>query len=423
MRAGGRLLLALLISTGALPCRAAELLDGDLFLALSPSVRVLYTQSRRLSAERLLVDGSTSGRPSTGLLLTRLRLDLEAAYRDLVSARVVYDNQYYTGPGLDSLAFQLGKELSFGTWFDWDDVITDRENGYWEHLLYRAWVRFQGERYELTLGRQRIALGRGRVWNPTDLFNPIPPLQIQGDQRIGQDAAVLRVLLVPRLWGVAIWSPEDDPDEHRTALRLEFSSMELDASGMLARIAEDWVYGVDFARDVRGAGLRGEATYTHLDAGGDIWQATLSLDYTFGIGTGLYGLVEYFYNENRISGDLGEALGQVVPPGGFPSVDVGIDVILAAGEALIPAAPRLATSALHNSGVSLGYDLTPLLRGSLLWLQDWNGGSAALVPTLGYSPNDHVELRVGAQLFLGSGDDTSYGEATNVLFVEVDLFY
>ena len=371
MRAAGPLLLALLITSGALPCRAAELLEGDLLLELSPSVRALYTQSRRLSAERLLVDGSTS-RSSTGLLLTRLRLDLEAAYRDLVSARVVYDNQLYTGPGLDSLAFQLGQEFGFGTWFDWDHVITDREDGYWEHLLYRAWVRFQGERYDLTLGRQRIALGRTWFWNPTDLFNPIPPLQIQGDQRIGQDAAVLRVRLVPQLWGVAIWSPEDDPDEHRTALRLEYSSIQLDAAGMLARIAQDWVYGIDFARDVGGAGLRGEATYTHLDAGGRIWQATLSLEYTFRIGTGLSGLVEYFYNENRIGGDLREALAAVPT---FPSVDAGIDFILAAGDALIPAAPRVATRALHNSGLRLGYDLTPLLRGSLFWLQDWNAGA------------------------------------------------
>ena len=81
MRAGGHLLLALLISTGALPCRAAELLDGDLFLELSPSVRLFYTQSRRQGAERVLVDGSTR-RANTGLLLTRLRLNLEASTKE-----------------------------------------------------------------------------------------------------------------------------------------------------------------------------------------------------------------------------------------------------------------------------------------------------------------------------------------------------
>ncbi|MFB3099474.1 MAG: hypothetical protein ACE1ZX_05510, partial [Acidimicrobiia bacterium] len=76
-------------------------------------------------------------------------------------------------------------------------------------LLYRGWVRYEGRSFDVTLGRQRIPLGRARLWNPTDLFNPIFPLAIEGDQRIGQDAVVARWEPLDEIWLVGLWSPQD----------------------------------------------------------------------------------------------------------------------------------------------------------------------------------------------------------------------
>ena len=232
-----------------------------------------------------------------------MRLDLQARYRERFSGQLSYDNEIFTGSGRKALGFAIADERGFDTWIDLDRTISDTHNATWQHLLYRGWVRYAGDDVEVTVGRQRIALGRARLWNPTDLFNPIPPLALEGDQRIGVDSVVTRVRVTGDLWASAIVAPQDRDDLYRSALRLELSRRSLDAALMFARIETDSVYGVDFATNVGDAALRGEGTWSFHEHGGHTTQLVGSLDYTFDIGAGLYVLVEHFYNGNTFSRD------------------------------------------------------------------------------------------------------------------------
>ena len=54
--------------------------------------------------------------------------------------------------------------------------------------LYRGYLRYAGEKHLFVLGRQRVPLGVGRLWNPIDTFNPIDPLSIELETRKGTDA-------------------------------------------------------------------------------------------------------------------------------------------------------------------------------------------------------------------------------------------
>ncbi len=71
----------LLLCLGALslltasPTRAAEFDSGELHVELSGSLFTLFTHTRRIDAEGLLVDGSTRRRDS-GRLLGRVRVSL-----------------------------------------------------------------------------------------------------------------------------------------------------------------------------------------------------------------------------------------------------------------------------------------------------------------------------------------------------------
>lgn len=405
--------LAALLALVAAPTGAAELQRGELHLELKGSVRTLFTHTRRIDAEALFVDGSTRRRDSA-LLLERLRLTVEGTWADRFSGRITYDNEFFTGSELDTLDFQLGKAVDSETWLDADRVISDHADGFWRHLLYRAWVRYEGERLELTLGRQRIALGRGRIWNPTDLFNPIPALAIEGGQRIGQDAALLRWRLAPQLSAVGIWSPQDDPDDHRAALRLEWSSIEFDAAAMAGRVGRDWVLGADFARNLLGAALRAEATFTDRDAGGRIWQAVASIDYTFGVGSGLYALVEHFYNEDLVDRTPASVLV------GARNVDELLRILSRRGVASFSRLPAVVR---NKTATQVSYELTPLMSAGLLWIHDWHGPSEAFVPTLSYSPRSDLEISVGAQLFVGSSVESEYADIPGLLFVQVDWFF
>lgn len=392
---------------------AVEIDRGDLRAELSAQLRALYQLTRAFDAEDLLREGRSTRRDSWSLL-SRARFEGELAWRDRVYAEVIYDVEGRTGTGLDTLRFAVADAIGTGTWLDGDRVFSRHADGDWRHLVYRAWVRYESERFELTLGRQRIPLGRGRLWNPSDLFNPIPPLAIEGQQRIGQDAVMARWKAGEGLWGSLIWSPMDDPDDHRAALRVELTRPELDAAGFVGRFARDWVFGLDFARNLGDAAVRGEATYTDLERGGRIWQVVASLDYTFPVGSGLYTLVEHLYNENLVRP---LRLGAPVPAA---SPEAAVRQLVGAQ---LPLLDRIATTVRNQTGFMASYELTPLLNGSLLAIYDWHGPSAALFPVLAYSATSNLQLSVGAQLFIGPRGRSEYGDAANLLFLQLNYFF
>ena len=100
------------------------------------------------------------------------------------------------------------------------------------------------------------------------------------------------------LHAVGIWAPQDDPDEHRGALRLEYSTIALDAAVLAGRVDRDWVFGGDFATNLWGAALRGEATYTKPKGGERYWQVVGSIDYTVGIGAELFFEVDEILDQS-----------------------------------------------------------------------------------------------------------------------------
>jgi len=413
--------LALLATLAlARDARSVELDSGDWKLDLSASVRELVTSGREQRTDEVFPapDGTFSVGVSPSLLAqTRARIDLQARYTTRFSAQLSYDNELFLGTGRKALGFALADQRGNATWIDLDRTLADSDDATWQHLLYRGWVRFEGDDVEVTVGRQRIALGRARLWNPTDLFNPIPPLAIEGDQRIGVDSVVGRVRVVDDLWLAAIVAPQDRNDFYRSAVRLELSRRSLDAALMFARIETDSVYGVDFATNLGDAALRGEGTWTFRAAGGHTTQLVGSLDYTFGIGSGLYALVEHFYNGNTFSRDaLARAL-RALPP-----LTPGQGLSLLTQSGVLPES-QLVTSSHNQTGFELGYDLTPLLRLDLLWIHDWEGPSEALFPLLTWSARQDLELSLGAQFFAGGQRKGNYGGLEPLFFARVDLYF
>ena len=416
----------------AQPAFPAEFERGDWRIELNGSVRLLGTFTRELDAERFLVDTldmppprSLPTRSDSGLLLNRTRVTLETAWRDRFSAQLSYDHELRTGSGLDSLSFAVGDAIGLLTRFDLDRTYTRRDDLDGRHLIYRAWGRYEGDRLTLTAGRQRIALGRARLWNPTDLFNPIFPLQIEGTQRVGQDAVVARFKAAEGFWTEVIWAPQEDADESRVAGRLEWIRTDFEASLMVGRFERDYLFGGDFARNLGDAAIRAEASFTKLAVGGRIWQAVASIDYTFPVGNGLYTLVEHLYNENRGFDFARQVLN------GLPALPAGnLEQRLKLVEGLIDtpgfqvALDRFPTlRALHLTGFQVTYEFHSLLNGSALVIADWDGPSTAIFPALTYVATDDLELTLGTQLFIGPSERSEYGDAANVVFLQLDWFF
>jgi hypothetical protein len=379
------------------------------------------------------------------LLRARLQLDLQIA--PSLSARIEYDNELVMGR-LDTLELRgfdpLAQERLLPFQEDLSNFDLGRDTrGVWRHELYRGWLDWETERFQLIVGRQRIPWGVGRLWNPIDRFNPIPPLAIEPNQSPGVDAVIATWFAGSAVALDAVYAPGDDGDEPAYAVRLHGLILDTDYSLMAGVFDDANTLGATLERNIGDTAIHIEAVYSEPDARfwpvgrsrsrrlPSYWQIVVSFDTNIDVGNGIYLLIEHLYNGNALglgSGRAGsllslfEATAQAPPavprelqpllPG--PTVQP-IDADRLGGS-------RVVTFSRHQTGAMLGYELLPTLRGDLLMIYDWQGHSAAFAPLLTFAPRGDLELTLGLQLFTGRRA-SQYGQAQNLAFLSLEYFF
>jgi hypothetical protein len=293
-------------------------------------------------------------------------------------------------------------------------------------------VRYEGPHLHVTVGRQRLAWGTGRLWNPIDRLSAIGPLAIEGDEFAGIDAVEARWMFNGFNYVQVVAAPADHAREARYALRAHGVLRGNDVSYVVGWFEQAFAAGADFAGTVGGAAWRVEAIWTDptrkvwfLDDPeprelSDFWQAVFSVDYTIDVGAGLYLLAEHLYDGNALGFGRGRA-GALLPFFGAAAVP-GASPVPAPHGSERWAGSRVISLAKHTTGLQIGTDLTTALRADLLVLYDWNGSSAAFAPILSYNGWNTIELRIGAQLFAGPRR-SQFGPQEPVGFAIVEWFF
>ncbi len=54
--------------------------------------------------------------------------------------------------------------------------------------IYRGYLQYRGVKHFWSVGKQRIPLGVGRIWNPIDVFNPVDAQAVEPDERKGTES-------------------------------------------------------------------------------------------------------------------------------------------------------------------------------------------------------------------------------------------
>jgi len=378
--------------------------------------------------------------------LTRLRMQFDLQISRSLSARVEYDNELVMGK-LDTLELR-GFDTSEDPFLPLQDEIWNFDlggdsRGVWRQGLYRAWLNWETEHFQVILGRQRIPWGVGRLWNPIDRFNPIPPLAIEQNESQGVDSVVATWFACDAAALDWVYAPGEGGDDPDYALRLHGLVANTDYSLMAGVFDDANTVGATMERNLGDMAVHVEAVYTDPDAHywpvgssrprdlPSYWQVVVSLDTNIDVGKGIYALVEYLYNGNALGlgdGRAGSLLSlyesTMTPPAELPRELLAIFP----GPYVQPVSSdrfggsRVVTFARHQTGAMLGYDLTPTLRGDLLVIYDWDGHSSAIAPQFSYTPRDDLEVALGLQLFTGNRD-SQYGQAENLVFLTVDYFF
>ncbi len=314
----------------------------------------------------------------------RLRLKYNINFDQHISAEIQYTNQLTYG------IFPVFQTPLNSTNFIKTDRVLRRDTGLdWTHSLYRGFVSFAYDDIDVVIGRQRIAWGTGRFWNPTDLLNPFDPTNIEGSERTGVDAINLRITTDRLSYLSLVGAMGSDLTQTSLAARYHTTIGPHDISLMTGRFRESLVIGGDYAGAFKGAGVRVESSYT-LSPIKNFWKLVFSVDYQF---PGVYVLGEYFYNGQ------GENDKKKYDYAGLVS-------------------GRLTTIGQNYLGLTVNKTLSMLTSISAQLLLNLNDGSFLMGPTFSYSLSSNTDLIVGVNWFMGL-PDTEYGRSPILFFNQV----
>lgn len=314
--------------------------------------------------------------------LNRLRFSLDAGWRPSLTLHVDYDNELHFGNLIGEPDFDLVRGRQDAEYLDLLHVFVDKQHAYWDTSLYRGYLTLRHGPAELTAGRQRIAWGTAHFWSPADVFNPISPLQVEEDERQGVDAAQLALQLPKGLRWSVVYAPQDGLDRSTEAARIAATVHNFDVTAMGGHFQKDWLVGADFAGQLRGAGLRGELTYTARADSSQSNALRLAFGSDYAINSKWYVLAEYFYNQGQ-------------PAGYTPGQPFDPSILLRYSN-------EIYTLQRHFLSAGARYSVTPLLNLQTYAVVDLEGRGALFMPQATYNLTANTDLRVAGQLFASS---------------------
>ena len=373
------------LAIGPVPASAADLGGaGELF----GSFTNLVWRSKNLAARPI---NSTTSR-------LRLEVDGGRALGDAdLSWRIAYDNEIIAGGLIKSPEFALLKSAIEPTLFDGGRDVTSGGSYLWRHKIFRASVAYETNDWRVILGRQRVAWGSGRVWNPTDRFNPTSATALESGQKTGSDAlsaerfvgrfGSLQMVFAPGFAKRGV--------SRKVAVRWRDTILETDYAILVGGIENEKVVGLDLAGNLSWGGWHLEATAGWPKNSAPYAQVAVGVDAIFQpefLDQSVAFSVEYFRN--------GAATGNL-PTGLAPD--------------------RINSRNLDLWAFTTGYDITYIWRASFTALFDTQSGSRAVIPSLSWSASQDVDVSFSAQFF--QGDTTSEFGAGQDSFVARVAYY
>lgn len=255
--------------------------------------------------------------------------------------------------------------------------IVDKENLNILHYIDRLYMRQGFSWGNIIVGRQRIAWGVGRVWSPTDLFNPINPANFSKIEKDGADAASLTYYLGNFTDLNLVYNPQEKIENSNYGFRFRTNVMEYDLAFVGGYFDNRVILGGDFAGNFFDAGIRGEGIIS-MDKNNlrnNYTKIVFGMDNQFT--SKLYALFEYQYNGQGATDKLKYDFTGLID-----------------GRLL-----NLSRNYLYVSGT---YQLTPLLSLTLAENSNLNDGSGFAMVGGTYSLSNNATLDLGSLITYGN---------------------
>jgi hypothetical protein len=305
----------------------------------------------------------------------------------------------------------------------WPDNPGDGDYVAFFQNLDRLFATFHAPRFDLYVGRQAIAWGSAKAVNPTDIIAPFLYNEIDIEDRIGVDAARLRVP-AGSLGEVDVGyvaGKDFEWKESAVFARGKFYALKTDMTVLTMAFRENLLAGIDVTRSIGGAGAWCEAAYVWARAFEDLDKPVDENDYLrlsagadYNFGAGVYTFLEYHYNGAGAS-DPHDYLVNIVSN---PTAYADGAVYLFGRHYLIPGVVWQATALTSVSGQVLAN------------LDDF---SCLVAPLVQYNATENLYLSAGGYLALGdnptAGDtaiptfNSEFGAYPSELYLFLNYYY
>ena len=243
----------------------------------------------------------------------------------------------------------------------------------------RLWLDYTRDKFEITLGRQRINWSQTFVWNPNDIFNTYSYFDFDYEEKPGSDALRLQYFTSPS--SKAEIAVKVNKDKKLTAAGLyRFNHWKYDFQGLAGIYNQsDLVLGLGWAGQIAKGGFKGEMSWfravKRFSDTTNVFLTSVEYDYTFR--NSIFIQFEGFYNSN--TGNTISLLQSQINP-----------------ELLNPKDPFLNGFSIFGN---ISYPITPLINISLAGIYNPSNRMVFIIPDLTFSLMNNLDLTILAQSF------------------------
>ncbi len=306
----------------------------------------------------------------------RLRLDYTLKEENWYVNFIGDIDNYYGKQYVQSDEYIFSRMTKADTPFDIETSTHNYDGGELFGRIHRLNIGYNDETHRLVFGLQKISMGVGRIWAPTDLFNPRNPLALEPDQIFG--AYALSYIYSPNktteIMGVV--SQRND-NSYKYAGRLKGYAGFADIALDFLHSNDAQMIGYEIEGDLFDTGIewRSEGGYfkdkiLHKS----FFEGIVGVDY--GFQNGVTAALEWLHTSKTYS---------------------ALEVLNMQNSTL--SGNRFISS--DYIGSSLSYDFTLLLQGSASAIYSLGDNSLFASPVLVYSLDDDTTVSVGALLYIG----------------------
>ena len=323
----------------------------------------------------------------------RFRADMQE--RDFFATFIGDVVNFYGDDYLSSDEYFAIRESEADTPFNTQTTFKGYDGGEIYAKVYRAYLGYEDERNKLVAGLYNIHMGVGRIWTPTNIYNPKNPYALESAEVFGV-ATLAYTRYIDDTSHISTFLSQDKNDKYKYGFRykgfVDFGDVSLNI--VLMDKIKTIGYEIEANLFESGIELRSEAIYIKGEFNGDdeeFFQLLLGGDY--GFENGLTLAIETLYSSKKFT---------------YETIVSNLDS---------PFSQNFVFSDFYIGG-TISYVINLFLDTSLLYIESFNENNSAFIsPSINYTIDDYNSVTLGALLYDGS-DTSEFGMFQNRYYLK-----